>query len=441
MAKTPAAASAKRAAAIPVVIRRNTLLLAASQAFVGTGNQMVPTLGAIIVVKLLGSASFAGVGTSILGVSRFIVAYPVGKITDTYGRKAGVVAGLIVGMAGAVVIGLSVVLASFALFLLGMLIFGMGVGAAQQLRVAAADMYPTRLRGRGLGMVLTGSLVGALGGPLLIKVAQSLSGSAGIDATALAWILAPAFILPGLFLVLQVRPDPKQIAANLSEYYPGEKASAPASAAPGQPTGGFFTYVRHYPKLSAFTSMFAVQGTMGMLMAMTPLVLSHHGHGLGVISVAVTIHVIGMFGFSLPLGRLCDGIGRRPVLLAGLLIGAAGGILMPVTAIYWVITTGIFLVGLGWSCVNVASSALIVDTTGPQERGRAIGANDTFSAASGVVLPLVGGLVAQYVGLAAIGVLAVAITAPPVFLVLRLREPSPGRYEEKQATAAAGTRS
>src|SRR5262245_28943731 len=34
---------------IPAVIKRNTLLLASAQAFVGVGNQMVPTLGAIMV--------------------------------------------------------------------------------------------------------------------------------------------------------------------------------------------------------------------------------------------------------------------------------------------------------------------------------------------------------------------------------------------------------
>ncbi|MBM3945928.1 MAG: MFS transporter, partial [SAR202 cluster bacterium] len=384
---------------IPQLIRRNTMYLAASQALVGAGNQMVPTLGAIIVVKLLGNASFAGVGTSILGASRFLVAYPLGKVVDTYGRRVGIAAGLLIGVVGAVVTGLSVIFLSFPLFLLGMLVFGAGLSAAQQLRVAAADMYPPRLRGRGLGLVLTGSLAGALGGPLIIKSAQSLSLSVGVDATALAWILVPIFIFPGLFLILQVRPDPKAIAANLAQYYPGEKLPPPAARTDGKPSGGFFTYVRHYPKLSAFTSMFAVQGTMSMLMAMTPLVLSRHGHGLGIISLAVTMHVIGMFGFSLPLGRLSDRFGRRPVLLAGLLIGVAGGIIMPMTPSYFVITFGIFLVGLGWSCVNVASTALIADTTDACERGRAIGANDTFSAASGVTLPLVGGVVAEYIGL------------------------------------------
>ena len=41
-----------------------------------------------------------------------------------------------------------------------MLIFGMGMNASQQMRVAATDMFPPRLRGRALGYVALGSMVG-----------------------------------------------------------------------------------------------------------------------------------------------------------------------------------------------------------------------------------------------------------------------------------------
>ncbi|MGH7829508.1 MAG: MFS transporter, partial [Candidatus Binatia bacterium] len=90
---------------IPPLIRRNTVLLAFSQALVGVGTQMVPALGAIMVVRLLGSASLAGIGTSIQAVARFLIAYPIGKMTDAYGRKAGIMIGLGLGLLGAVVTG------------------------------------------------------------------------------------------------------------------------------------------------------------------------------------------------------------------------------------------------------------------------------------------------------------------------------------------------
>src|SRR4051794_9781309 len=74
---------------IPGFIKRNTCYLAAAQACVGIGNQMMPTLGALTVVHLTGVVGLAGAATSIIGGCRFLSAYPTGYVTDRYGRKAG----------------------------------------------------------------------------------------------------------------------------------------------------------------------------------------------------------------------------------------------------------------------------------------------------------------------------------------------------------------
>ena len=93
---------------------------------------------------------------------------------------------------------------------------------------------------------------------------------------------------------------------------------------------------------------------------------------LPAISVAVTIHVIGMFGFSLPLGGWPTRTGRRAIMLMGFLCLAAGAILVAVTPRYWIIVTGTFLVGVGWFAATVAATAVIADATRTFERGRAI---------------------------------------------------------------------
>src|SRR3712207_795508 len=116
------------------------------------------------------------------------------------------------------------------------------------------------------------------------------------------------------------------------------------------------------------------------MMALTSVSLAHHGHEFSAISVSVAIHVVGMFGLSLPLGRLCDRFGRRPVLVGGLAVLAAGAILVPSSSGYWLATFGTFLVGVGWSAAGVAASALLADTTEPALRGRVIGVNDSCAA-------------------------------------------------------------
>ena len=414
--------------AIPPLIKRNTAYLASSQAFNGAGAQMVPTLGPVLVTQMIGSAALAGIGSSITGLSRLIVAYPIGRFTDAYGRRAGVILGLLLVGSGAGVTGIAAVAQSFPIFVAGILVLGLGTGAVQQLRVAAADMYPPNRRAEGLGIVLTGSLVGALASPLLIKASEVIAPDVGIEPIALAWFFIPMVVVLSMFLVIQVRPDPKDIASRLGDYYPDYTPPA----APQQASGkvGILHFMRHYPKLTAFITMFAAQGNMNMMMAMTSLALNHHGHTLSAISVSVAIHVMGMFGFSLPLGWLADRVGRRNVMLLGLVLASAGSWLVVATPAYSVITAGTFFVGLGWSCVNIAATALYADTTNPAERGRVIGANDTFTAAAAISMPLVGGVVVEYLGLPMLGIIGMSLMVPPLVLLLKLREPIPGVFED-----------
>jgi len=412
---------------IPPLIRRNTILLALTQAMVGVGNQTTATLAPLLAVQILGSATLAGGGASILSVSRLAVSYPVGWLTDRYGRKSGLMLGLFLSLVGTLLIGVATMQRSFTLVVLGLFVFGLGFGAAQQLRLAAADMFLPARRGEGLGYVLTGSLIGAVAAPLLIYLSEILGTQVGTDRLSTVWFLIPAIVIPSMILVLFIRPDPKTIAQNLSDYYPGYVPPVTKKVVAAS-TGGLRTWIRHFPLMTGFASSFAAQGVMTMMMAMTSLALDHHGYSLSLISVSVSLHVIGMFGFSIPLGRLSDRLGRRTMMLGGSAITALGSILVPTSPEYIVITSGTFLVGLGWSCVNVASSALITEVVDPGERGRAIGFSDAISQSASIVLPLLGGPLVEWAGLPALAVVALAVLAVPVIMLSRLREPSPGQY-------------
>jgi len=412
---------------IPPAIKRNTLLLAVTQAFVGVGNQMVPTLGALMVLQLLGSPALAGIATGILGGCRFLVAYPIGAFTDRHGRRVGLVLGLVLSVVGALVLGWAMASASFLGFLLGLMLFGLGVGAGQQLRVAAADMYPPSRRATGVGYVLMGALVGALGGPLLITLAEAWSPRLHLDPLALSWWLVPVVLLPSLGLVRLIRPDPTEIAANLPAYYPDDPGAAPVRPGPGVRVS-VGRLLRYYPHLVACITSFALHGNMSMIMAMTSLALAHAGHALPAISFAVALHVIGMFGLSLPLGHLADRFGRRHVMLGGTVAAGAGSICVSLSSAYWVVTAGTFLVGLGWSAMNIAVVALFADTTPPQARGRVLGVNDALTATASIGLPLLAGPLVALAGLESLAVASVGLLLVPLLLLLGLHEPRPGTY-------------
>lgn len=407
---------------IPALIKRNTLLLAGAQAFVGMGTQLLPTLGGIMTERLLGSMVLAGLGASLLYSARLVIAYPIGWVMDAYGRKAGLMVGLVLSLVGGVTVGLAMALVSFPLFLAGVLVFGFGVGAGQQLRTAAADMYLPHRRAEGLGYVLTGSILGALGGPLLIGAASAASVPLRIDPTALAWLLVPAVVIPSMALVLLIHPDPKTIATDLARFYPGYQPRQRDAVGMLAAGAGVRTWLGHRSMRVALASMFAAHGTMVMMMALTPLAMAHSGHALTMISLAVSLHVVGMFGLSLPLGRAADRVGRRGVILWGLGIVAGGSLLVPLAADYWVATAGLVLIGVGWSCVNVAATALVAETVPATERGRAVGVLDGASGLASIALPLAGGPLAEAYGFMALAVLAFLVVLGPALLAARLEE-------------------
>ena len=430
--------SAVRGGPIPSIIKRNTFLLAATQAFVGIGTQMVPTMGAIIVTQMVGTAYLVGLAASLQNVSRFLIAYPIGWIADTLGRRVALWFGHALCTVGALIIGTSVLWMSLPLFVVGMLLIGLGVGAGQQLRLAAADLYPPARRAEGLGYVLTGSLVGALGGPVVIGFAQQIAPSFSMDPLALSWFLMPAVMIPSMLLVFGIRPDPREIATNLRHYYPDLReepklrADAPSGTGPR-------AWLRHYPLRVAFVAGFAAQGVMTLMMAMTSLALAHHGHDLPMISLAVAIHVVGMFGLSLPIGRLTDRLGRRWMMMIGTWVSAAGGLFVAVGVDYWAVTLGTALVGVGWCCTNVASTALIADLVPARDRGRAIGTNDSFANAGSIFLPLLGGPVVELAGLPSLAIVSTGLLLIPLLMLVKLnenaRQPLPKPVASSQAAS------
>jgi MFS family permease len=156
---------------------------------------------------------------------------------------------------------------------------------------------------------------------------------------------------------------------------------------------------------------------MAIVMVLTSLVLHHHGHSLTAIAFSHMFHTLGMFGFTIPLGRIADRLGREQVMYPGVAIALIGAVLVTFTGAFWLVTLGTFLVGLGWAAANVASTALIADLTETAERGRAIGVSDSAAGASSVVTALVTGPLVQWSGLPAAGLVAVLFAVVPLAML------------------------
>lgn len=400
---------------VPTLIKRNMALFSLCQSFTGAGMQFAYGLGPLMVVQLTGSHALAGLSIALIGLSRFMIAYPIGQITDKWGRRPGIMLGLLLALIGAVVTGQSMEAQSIWMLVAGLLVFAMGMNGAQQLRVAATDMFLPNRRAEALGYVAWGSLVGLVLSPLIVHWSEAMAKAWDKDPLGLPWLMVPALIIPGMLMVLMVRPDPKEIGMNLGRYYPGYVAPPRAAGPVSQ-----FTWkdMLAHPRIRlALVANGAAQGNMAIVMVLTSLVLQHHGHSLTEIAQSHVFHTVGMFAFTMPLGRLADRIGNTKVMLPGVVVALVGAVLVAFTGSYWFVTVGTFLVGLGWAATNVAATAEIADVFETHERGRAIGVNETIAGGINVVAAVITGPLMVAGGLPATGIAAVLFVLPPLFMM------------------------
>lgn len=400
-------------------------LFALCQTFTGAGMQFAYGFGPLMVVELTGSAALAGMSIALIGFSRFLVAYPVGQIADKWGRKPGIMLGLALSIVGALITGASMFVHSAAVLILGMLVFSMGMNAAQQLRVAATDMFPPDRRSEALGYVAMGSLVGLVLSPLIVNWSEQLAVAWSIAPLGLPWMMLPGLILPGMVMVLMVKPDPKEIGMNLGIYYPGY---VPPLRPAGPPVEFTWRDMLARPRIrNAIIANGAGQGNMTVVMVLTSLVLHHHGHTLTEIAASHMFHTIGMFAFTVPLGRMADRIGHERVMYPGVIISLIGAGLVAFTGGWLLVTLGTFLVGLGWAAGNVAATGLIANSYETHERGRAIGVNESIAGAINMAAALITGPVMAAGGLPATGLFAILIAVPPLLVLAgqRLRGVTP----------------
>jgi MFS family permease len=129
-------------------------------------------------------------------------------------------------------------------------------------------------------------------------------------------------------------------------------------------------------------------------------------------------HSAGMFAFTIPLGWLADRYGREQVMVPGVAVTLVGAILVTFVPDYWSVTLGTFLVGLGWSAANVASTALIADHAETAQRGRAIGVSDSGAGAMTVLAAAATGPLVECASLPAAGVAAAAVAVVPLAMLM-----------------------
>ncbi|RME84068.1 MAG: MFS transporter [Caldilineae bacterium] len=359
------------------------------------------TLMPIIAAELSGTDTAAGVPSTLQQFGRGVAAYPVGWVMGRLGRRLGLSLGYLVAFAGSVLSVAAIVRGSFFWFTAASLLLGMGRGVADQSRYAAADVYEPTRRARAISLVVLAGTVGAVVGPALVTPSTRLAEQLDQNAMIGPFLISALLSFVALILIFSfLRPDPLQIAER-------EETGLEEAATQAVSLRGIFA--RRSVQL-AVAALVIGQLVMTFVMVITPLHMSHSGHGAGAISLVVMAHTLGMFGLSWGTGWLVDRLGPLVMLIIGGLVLALSAALTPLSTAVPLLALALFLLGLGWNFCFIAGSQMLSLGIAPHERGKVQGASDTLVSAASAVGSLSVGVVFAQGGIVAVAAIGLALS-------------------------------
>jgi MFS family permease len=396
-------------------LRQRTIwILVAGVAIGSTGHIAAVTVGTIVAEQIAGTAALAGLPAASVVLGSAIGSALLSLLMARRGRRAGLSLGYTISVGGAIVAAAAVVTVSLPLLVLGTLVIGFGNSSNQLSRYAAADLVPLGRRASTIGLVVWGATVGAVVGPNLVAFSGEVAINLGLPELAGPYLLPILFVgAAALLSFVMLRPDPFELADHASD--------GPADA--NQPAPRLADLLRRPAVLAAIVALVTGQVVMVLIMTMTPLHMTAHGHGLAAVGFVISGHTFGMFALSPLSGRLTDRFGSPIVITAGLIILALSSVMAAVAPADGgaMLFIALFLLGYGWNLGFVAGSAMLAGNLAIAERTRLQGFTDAFIWSSAAAASLSSGIVVDWAGYATLGLIGAGLIAIPAIVLFGTR--------------------
>ncbi|MEO5755395.1 MAG: MFS transporter [Mesorhizobium sp.] len=340
--------------------RRTALILAASQAIIGSAAPIAISMGALAGQYLLGpdkSLATAPITGFNLGVA--LGALPAAAIIRMMGQRGGFMTGTIITALGGLVATLALFQASFWLFAFGLLLIGVGGAFVQQFRFAAADNAPPEFKARAISFVLAGGIITAILGPQIVIFTRELFAPvmfAGSFASILVLAAAGAAILS--FLRLPAKTAASKVENAMSD---------------ARPLAEIVTQPRFVVALFCTVGSYAL---MSFVMTGAPLAMVGCGLSTNDATLGISWHVMAMFGPSFFTGSLIHRFGAERIVAVGLVLLVGCAIVALSGLALWQFWTALILLGLGWNFGFIGATAIVADSYRPSEKSKVQGFHD-----------------------------------------------------------------
>jgi MFS family permease len=358
-------------------MHRQVFLLASAQALFQTASVLVMTVGGLAGSQIASRPELATMPIAAMFLGTAVTTVPASMWMTRVGRRAGFVAGALLGVAGGLIAAAGIWLGALALLAFGTFLVGAYQAFAQFYRFAASEVADEAFRPRAISLVLGGGVVAALAGPMLGRLGSPLLELQYVGS----FLLLALVSLIGASMLFGLRvPAPKPDVGD---------------TAPGRP---WRAIVFQPAYLVALFGAATGYGIMILAMTATPIAMVHHHHPLAQASLVIQLHILGMFLPSFFTGSLIARFGVISIMLTGVLLLLAHVLLTLTGTGFYSFAGALILLGVGWNFLYVGGTTLLTTTYSVAEKGRAQAFNDMSIFVIGLAASLAAGALQETVG-------------------------------------------
>jgi len=316
------------------------------------GSSVDLTLTGIVGAHLAPTRALATVPFGLIPVvaasSTFLLSRGIGRYgyrrVFAFAASTAILAGLVSATA--------VHLHSFWLFCVGTALVGVYQAGAGYYRYAAAESNPDA-RAKAVSTVLAGGLVAALVGPFLATAAGDLTATPYVASYLLVAVAGAVATLWNARL-------PRELVTLAA---PSRSVDAPDA----RPRAELW---RQPVLLAGVAATCLAAVAMMSMMTAGPMAGMDMGHDEQQATLAIQLHMVGMFAPGFVVARWIGRFGERRVAATGALVLVVAGGAAAVSAQTWAFLLAMTAVGVGWNLAYSGGSAMIAGSYRPSERGR-----------------------------------------------------------------------
>jgi predicted MFS family arabinose efflux permease len=335
--------------------RRNVVVLAIAQALAGGNQVVVVTTGGIIGTMLAPDKGLATLPISVMVIGMWLGTLPIGALARRYGRRPALQLGAAMGVLSGLICSAAILQGSFAMFLLGAVCSGVYAASHHAYRFAAADTASIAFRPKAVSWVLAGGVASAVVGPQLIIFTKDFLPPYIFSVTFLGQAALAAVAAAVLILVKIPRPPS------------GKEQSS------GRPLAEIIRGPRFITAAVCGAASYAM---MNLVMTSAPLAMLACDHSITDATLGLQWHVLAMYVPSFFTGALIVRFGVERVVLLGLALIVASGLIAISGIALWNFWTGLVLLGVGWNFAFIGATTMVTQCHTAAERNKVQAFND-----------------------------------------------------------------